>query len=1097
MVRLILGRAGSGKTTRLLENVRTRSAAGVTGQIFLVPEQFSLNAERALCRVCGNAISLSAEVLTFRNLATRVFEELGGCAGAFLDPGGRMLTMYLAVQNVQSLLRVYDQTGLRPEFLMRLIAMSDELKACRIDPAVLMMPVDAGGTLSDKLHDIVCITGAYDALMTAELHDPADRMTALANVLRGSGYFHGRTVYLDGFNGFTEAELDVLDVIFSEAEQVEIALCTDSLHDTKAGADLFSHVRQTIAAICRRCEQAGVRWEADLSAVASQRFLRPDGDLATVEKNLYDYTAAVRSTEPDGSIRLYEADSVYTECEAAAAQIKALLMRGWRQREIAVVTRDLNTYGRTAQIVFQKYGLTVFLDAAQDVSQTTLFRLLVTALEIAANGCSLARMLRLIKTGLAGITLEEADRLEQYAVFWNINGTAWLSQTGFTANPSGYGQAMDDKARETLAAINALRLRVAEPLLRLIEDGRNQTARARATALYAYAETLILPDAVEAPLWDAFCACLDQIVMILGETPLRDDQFAALFRLLITQYSVGRLPTTADSITVGDALRSRADRPRAVLVLGAADGVFPPSLPEDGILTQADRRRLADDYGIRLAPANEERVVWEQLIAYQTLAAPSEFLWLSWAKPSQPSYLINRIRTLLPQLPIASEAADGALFRTFAQTPCEELAAASLRPHGADALSVSARDALQDLEDRDVLQRSVLAAYAERGRLRSPETTRLLYGTEPVLTAYRVERFQGCRFSYFAQYGLKLQPDLPASFDAMETGNFLHYVLEKTSGDIVASGGFAGDRAELLARLEESARRHIDEYMETCLGGVANLSPRLRYTLERLTRTAMNVLRGLVDEFSVSKFLPVGFEVPLEANDQPMRWDAGGETVLISGRVDRIDLWEVDGVRYVRVVDYKSGTKNFSYSEIENGVGIQLLLYLFAVAAKDSAMRPAGVLYKPIGGRSTPLRPGLSPEAMADEARQAHCSKGILLDDDGVILAMEAVAPGEHERFLPVSIDGGVVKRSRRQPLVSMKQFGILKGHIARLLRETKHEIQSGSIDCNPTAEACRFCNFRRLCRFDPTNGRDFWRETFTANSDAFYKRHASEEMEV
>lgn len=1097
MVRLILGRAGSGKTTRLLENVRTHSAAGVTGQIFLVPEQFSLNAERALCRVCGNAISLSAEVLTFRNLATRVFEELGGCAGTFLDNGGRILTMYLAVQNVQRLLRVYGQTSLRPEFLLRLIAMSDELKACRVDPAVLMMPVDAGGTLSDKLHDIVCITGAYDALMSAELHDPADRMTALANVLRGSGYFRGRTVYLDGYNGFTEAELDVLDVIFAEAEQVEIALCADDIRDTEAGAGLFSHVQQTIAAICRRCEQAGIRWEADLSSVTSQRFLWPDGNLATLEKSLFDYTAAVRDEEPDGSVRLYEADSVYTECEAAAAQIKTLLMQGWRQREIAVVTRDLNTYGRTAQMVFQKYGLTVFLDAPQDVTQTALFRLLVTALEIAANGCSLVRMLRLIKTGLAGISLVEADDLEQYASFWKINGAVWLSESGFTANPAGYGIPMDDAARETLATINGLRQRVAEPLLRLIEAGHNQTARTRAAALYAYAEALHLPDAVDSLLWDAFCACLDQIVMILDETPLRDDLFAALFRLLITQYSVGRLPTMADAISVGDALRSRADRPRAVLVLGAADGIFPPSLPDDSLLSQADRRRLADDYGIMLAPANEDRVLWEQLIAYQTLAAPSEFLWLSWTRPAQPSYLINRIQTLLPLLQTASEAAEGAIFRTFAQVPCEELAAASLRPHGADCLSVSAGAALNATDDRDVFQRAVLAASVERGSLQAPETTRLLYGMEPVLTASRVERFQACRFSYFAQYGLKLRPDLPASFDAMETGSFLHDVLEKTSGDIVAAGGFAGNRAELMARIEAFARRHIDEYIETRLGGAASLSPRLQHTLERLTHTALDVLHGLVDEFSVSKFLPVGFEVSLNASNQPMTWDVGGETVRISGRVDRIDLWEVDGVRYIRVVDYKSGPKDFSYTDIENGVGIQLLLYLFAVAAQDRSMRPAGVLYKPIGGRSVPLHPGLSPEEMADEARKAKCSRGILLDDDGVILAMEAVAPGEHERFLPVSIDGGVVQRKKRSPLVDMHQFGILKGYIIRLLRETKHAIQTGNIACNPTHRACEYCDYHRLCRFDLSNGRDMFRKPRSVTSDDFYTLHAAEEMEV
>lgn len=1099
MVRLILGRAGSGKTTRLLEGVRARAASGVTGQIFLVPEQFSLNAERALCRACGNAVSLSAEVLTFRSLATRVFTEVGGCAGTPLDKGGRILTMYLAVQNVRDRLRVYGETILRPEFLTKLIALSDELKAYHVTPADLLLLDGSTGTLPDKLHDIACIAGAYDALMTAELNDPADRMNTLAHVLDGRGYFRGRFVCIDGFNGFTGAELDVLAPMFAEAAQVEIALCADSVSDSSGGAGLFSHVQETISAIFKLCSRINVPCEADTASTACRRFVHPDGDLAAVERGLFDYVLPPKAAPSDGSICLYEAESLYSECEAAAATAKELLMRGWRQRDIAVVTRDFAGYGRTAQAVFEKYGLTVFLDAAGDVAQTLPFRFLCTALDIAANGCTLARMMRLLKTGLAGISRPEADILERYASLWNLNGPVWLSEAGFTANPAGYGVPMDDDAQASLQTVNEIRRRAAEPLIRFIDASHDQPARRRAEALYAYAEAVGLAEALDAledgpSLWDVFCACLDQCVLILGDAPLKDAVFAELFRLLVTQYAVGQIPTGADAISIGDALRSRAEHPRAVFVLGASDGVFPPKPADDGILSQADRRRLADDLGITLAPANESRVAWEQLIAYQTLASPSEYLWLSYAKPNTPSYLLDRIRVILPDLPLTMESSVGPLFRTFAEAPCEELAAAALRPSGADVLSSSAYHVLRGAgAGYDVLSRAAAAASGDRGTLRAPETTQKLYGRDPVLTASRVERFQTCRFAHFAQYGLKLRSDRPASFAAAETGSFLHDVLEKTAKDIAAAGGFSIDRSTLIECIDTSARRHIDEYIETCLGGLASLSPRLRNLIDRLSKTVLEVLYGLVEEFSVSKFIPVGFEVPLEKDGRPISFDAGGETVRLSGKVDRIDMWEVDGKRYIRVVDYKSGSRNFSYADVENGVGIQLLLYLFAVAARDQSMRPAGVLYKPIGNRFVSLTPGMPPEAVADECRKARRCRGIVLDDDEVILAMEAVGEGEKEQFLPVSIEGGVVSRRSRSALVSPRQFAILKGHIARLMRETKAALSGGSITCNPMDRTCTYCDFHRLCRFDPSNGLDEIRKPFSLSSADFFALHEAD----
>lgn len=1116
MVQLIIGRAGSGKTTRLLELVKTRAAQGRTGQIFLVPEQFSLNAERALCRKCGDFVSLSAEVLTFKSLATRVFDALGGGLAAMLDDGGKLLAMYLAVKNVEEHLKVYREAAPKPEFLKNLVALSDEFKSYKVSTDELMALSDGDSILSDKLNDISLICEAYDGLRIGDLRDPADRMGAMCKALDTGDFFRGRCVCIDGFNGFTGAELEVIRRMVRSADEVDIALCADGLTDKDHGLGPFSHVIKTIADLQKICEEADVECRTVTDQMDCRRFSAGASDLAQVESELFLYGKSDKNKDKaaDHSVCLYSAPGVYEECEAAAAEIRRLMERGYRLRDIAVVTRDMAHYGPTLESVFTRYGIAAFSDRRNDVAQKLPVRLLVTALEIAANGCALNRMLRLAKTGLAGITMEEADELEAYALTWNVKGTVWLSEEGFTDNPDGYGVPMDEARTQRLAHLNELRRRIATPLNHLIRGCDGQTARKRAEALYRYTEDLGLADALERraeeleaddpragadyrQLWEMICDCLDQFVLILDDKPLKNDEFFELFRLLITQYNVGVLPTGADTVSVGDAVRMRADHPRAVFVLGTADGVFPPAVSDGGILTQADRKALKKDYKIELAPSNEDLVAWEQLIAYQTFAAPSEYLWVSWpqelnGESAQPSYLVGRLTAILPHLKVIDGGTQCGENRTYARSTCEELAASTLRSGVPEACATAAKAALASLgtESGDVLARAEAAKNPRETNI-SPEAAAALSGSEPFLMPTAVEQFHRCRFSHFASHRLRVRARKKADFNAMEVGTFLHYVLEKTVGDVMAYGGFTGDRSALEQYIIGHAKQHIEDYIEENLGGRSRLTPRLRYALDRLTNSAIRILSVMIDEFAASSFIPVAFEKKLNENG-PLEFDVGNGTVKLGGTVDRIDLWEYQGKKYIRVVDYKSGAKKFDLGEVDRGVSIQLLVYLFAVAAGDKSMEPAGMIYKPIGTKYVERKPGSSEVSAADNQRNQTRSMGLVLDDDTVIRAMEHVAEDQRERFIPVKIERGVIKRGSNSGshLATKDQFAILRGHIAKLLRETRDALQEGSILCDPDKMTCEFCDYHSLCRFDPSSGNDRLTEDRKVNNKNFFTVH-------
>ncbi len=1111
MLHLILGRTGTGKTTRLLTDIRKRADQGIAGQILLVPEQFSLSAERALCKVCGNQIALSAEVLSFRNLANRVLLECSGGAFVPLDEGGRLLSMYLAVSQVQPALRLYRDTGKRPEVLARLLSFSDECKSYGVLPADLALLGDDGSLFGEKLNDLALILGAYDALLSGDLGDPANRLSALADALADGKWLAGKHIAMDGFNGFTGEELNLIRQMARYAESVTVALCTDGVADNDAGVGVFSHVKRTIARLTETAESDNIPVEITLLPETCHRFAEGADDLAYIERALFDYTAQPKPG-CDGSVICTQADTVETECALAATEIRRLLEQGYRYRDIAVVTGQLETYAPVIQRVFRRYGLPVFLDRRSDVAQRLPLRVLLSALDIVSGQAKPEQLMSLIKTGLAGVSVEDADRLDLYRRMWHPTLSVFLSEKGFTENPAGFGVPF---AQDALDRLNALREQVAQPLRFFRKAVSNApTAETIAKALYDYALQIDLPGALEAradalaavdrvqdgdtyrQLWQLICDSLDQMILIVKNTPMTVREFTPLFRLLLTTGSVGLLPSGADVLSVGDTGRSRVDHPRALFALGATDGTFPKKEADGGLLTRQDRKWLREEANMVLAPTGEEWVAWEDLVVYQTVTAPSELLWISWPLLSasgdrvQPSYPVSRILTLLPDLPLRTDASEGVAPLTYSRSACLSLAARSCDPAYATAESLSAREALsQDPEACEFLARAKASLTPQRSL--SPESAGELYGTSPTVTASRMEKHFTCPFAHFAQYGLKARPQQLARFDAANIGSYVHYVLENTARDIQNSCGFSRISEIDEAFLQDAARRHSDTFAREQLGGLENKTPRFRYLFRRLYGRIVALLKDMVAEFAASSFVPVNFELSLAQagpGGSPLFFTTeDGQSLRLDGRIDRLDEWVFEGKRYVRIVDYKTGTKDFKYGDVEDGIGIQLLLYLFALAAGDPNMIPAGVLYKPTGFHAEHVAPG---ENAAEKWRSARKPSGLVREEPEILSAMENIPEGARERYLPCEYKLGKYSGTA---LVSKEQLDTLNRHITGLITRMGRELWQGHAACSPRNNACDFCDYRRACRFDPYHG-DAAHAGTVMNAEAFYRSHQQEE---
>lgn len=1116
MLKLILGRAGCGKTTTVLK--RLCQAGQERRQVLMVPEQQSHQAERALCKAGGDEVSLYAEVLSFSRLANRVFLAAGGVGEPELDSGGRLLLMYQAVKAVSPELTVYARPSRRPAFLENLLATVDELKSCCVQPQLLLQAgEEVEGPEGDKLRDLGLICGAYQVLTARTALDPRDRLTRTAEKLSACPWAQNMDLWLDGFTDFTPQQGEVLAQLMVQAHQLTVTLTCDHLEEDEGGTGIFSPARRTAAMLLRLAKERGISCEVEiLSSDCSPRV----SALNKVERELFGPQGEPISCE--GAVELHRALTPRSEVEWAASHIRTLVReKGLRYRDIEVAARDFGTYQPLIESVFPRYQVPVFASAMTDILEKPILTLVTAALETVAGGYRYDDVFRYLKTGLTDLPEEDRDLLENYVLKWNLRGSRWPQTKPWNMHPRGYGFPMTEEDKALLERLDRARRQVAEPL-ELLRKNTNKTGEGQAIALYSFLENIGLPERLEErvaalrereqpalaeeyrQLWEIVCGGLEQCAQLLGETPMELEEFAALFRLVLSQYDVGTIPVSLDRVTAGETTRQIGQHGKVLFLLGADDASIPQVSTPAGLLSDDDRSLLAS-YGLELNQTARDLLYREMTTVYLTCARPTRKLIVSWPGQSgageerRPCFLVERLRLLFSDLTVEREEDLYGRFRLQAPLPALEQA----------GRSQSAHDALLALpEYASMVERLDRAARWERGRLSRGAVERL-YGHRVPMSASRMDKYKSCHFSYFMRYGLQAEPRKPAGFTAPEYGTFVHYVLEHVLKDdafqqTTLPGWEDEQDQERRDRVAELTRQAVERYVREELGGLEQQSERFQYLFRRLLRSVQAVVDNVTQEIWASKFRPISFELGFGSGKDlpPVELTVGDVTLSITGFVDRVDGWEKDGRLYLRVVDYKTGRKSFDLTEVWNGLGLQMLLYLFTLEDRGEKfygkpVEGAGVLYLPARDAIIKGSRSMSDDAWRKQLDKELTRSGLVLSDPAVLDAMEE--PGEKGyRFLPLKVSKSTGEISG-EALATAEQLGKLGGHIQKVLGEICEEIAQGNIAADPfwrgpEKNACRYCDYAQACHFEEGRGGDGKRWLASVKSREFWENVAREE---
>ncbi len=1088
MTEFILGPAGSGKTTVITERILSDLASGLRVML-LVPEQAAVKAEAALCREAQrrNIPQTSLEILNFKRLCNRVFREYGGIAYHSVTPGAKALLLWEALLSSAPFLKQYaGEVEDARHFIPTLLSAIGECKAYGITAANLSDAAkecaDESPRLADKLQDLSLLYSCYTDLLHRGHEDPADELTRLDHTLAEHRFFEGISLYLDGFVGFTPQEYAVLSHAFRQADKVTLTFCADP-HGRNIALEQANEELRRLTSLCRGTPPTIT------TLSTGHRFRAPE--LLYLEQHLWAMDTAEPYNAPTPAIRTVLAGGLYDEATFVANDITQRLHEGASYRDFAVIARQIDRYAGILDAVFGVFDLPCYIAKRLQLSEQPIFKLLLSALSIKTNGWQTQDVIIYLKTGLTPITPEECDLLDTYASQWNILGKRWYDNEDWFMNPDGYTDLLTKEGRRILSEVNAIRRAIVPPLVKLHEafDG-SSTILEICHAIYSFLEELSIPDRIAASgldeeilLWNRFCDALDTMVDIMPERKATARLFTELFSLVVSQTDTGTLPSSIDEIAAGSADRIRADGVKHVYLLGVNEGIFPAACGESGLFSDHDKAIL-ETCGIVLSPNSDMASVSELFRFYTAACTPSETLTILCSTGDmsgtalKPSLAFDRIRILFPNATCLNTATMPWDQRIYHKKATLELA--PYLPHTEEG------EALRRLYREDpayapFFDESRQPLVVEEEQL-DEETAALLFGEDLALTQSRLDRYVLCAFGYQCSYVLKLKEPHRAEFRATDVGNLVHRILETFFSRVTS------EQTTVPHLSDEALDALLDEILSDYLSAIFGqntshgLSDRSLQLFLRLRRSVRILLRNLLDEFAQSEFQPRFFEMPINTSGDdgtvaPLTIPLpDGTKAYLYGIADRVDICRKGKDVYVRVVDYKTGSKDFSLYDISLGLNLQMLLYLFSIW-KDSngAFRravgcegdiiPAGVLYCTAKVASVAATSTMSDAEIYKKAEATLKRKGLLLNDEEVLRLMEKQLAG---KYIPVTVkrDGSL---SASLTLESLEGLGRCMNEIIATVSRLASEIKKGTASCRPLKDAkhdgCRYCPYQSVCR--------------------------------
>ncbi|MDQ7093435.1 helicase-exonuclease AddAB subunit AddB [Desulfosporosinus sp. PR] len=1151
-LKVVIGRAGSGKSTLCLEEIRRELRTQPWGPpiILLVPEQATYQMEVALANTPELGGSLRAQVLSFRRMGWRVLAETGGGLKALIGATGKRMLLRRILLKHRFELKAFARSATRPGMAELLAQAIAEFKLYRVTPADLRQVSSAREILGDKLNDLALIYEEFQSSLGQVGRDPDDELSVLAEKIPGAPLIQGARVWVDGFTGYTPQELEVLKNLLTTAAEVVVTIPLDpglfnperggEEGQLRVGEELFTGSWQTWQSLQRLAAESGIPMHPPLLLETTKRFKHPW--LGHLEKYYSAYPtkpyAEIPSNDLNPGIQILSAVNRRAEVEGVARELRRLARdEGLSWQDMSVMTRDLSGYHELISQVFTAYAIPLYIDHKHSILHHPLIELVLSSLEVAASNWGYEPLFRCLKTDFFPLSRDAVDRLENYVLEHGIGGRSWSGNVPWRYHRQwslGRNEVQHELELKLESQLNSYRATIHELLAPLCEvlaakgEGERLTVREISKTLFDFLAELQVPLTLKTwadqarkagelsearlheQLWPAIMQVLDEIVSSLGDEQLELEDYSLILASGIEGLELGQIPPGLDQVLVGSLDRSRNPEVRVQFLLGANEGVLPARPASEGVLDY-EERKLLEKEGVSLAPKGKAQTFEEQFYIYTAFSRAREKLVITYpltdeeGKGLTVSSVILRLKQLFPiaeeylgnQEPIACISQADTVLQYYAEQMRTLRRGERLSPLWEAAerwLSESPRH-----QGKLNFIRSGLLTKNQEEQIQRP-LARRLYGKRLMASVSRLEQFAKCPFGHFARYGLKLRERSTYQLSKPDMGQFFHTLLHDFALQLQERGLDWGrlTREESWALISELA----DQLAPSLQHEILLSSARYRYLTHKLKRTVHHAVRVLGEHARRGVFIPIQLEVKFGPDETlpgveiPL---SEGDTLLLSGQIDRVDAAFLNGQVFLRILDYKSREQSLSLDTIYYGLNLQLLTYLnVALEGAEvllnaaSPATPAGFLYFPVLEPQLEEKSPLSAEELELQRLKAVKISGYLLANPQVLEAMDSSFTSGRSDLLGLKLNKDGTFRKGANVLTE-EQFSLLQKYLYHTLRQSGEEIISGNISLSPYRRGqntgCQYCSYRPVCHFDPYLSENHYRDLLALNQEELWQR--------
>lgn len=1113
-LRFYFGPSGSGKSHRIYEEIMQR-AAQEPGRNFLiiVPDQFTMQTQKDLVMRSDRGGILNIDVLSFGRLSHRILEEVGTKEMPVLDDTGKSLVLQKIAADLKEQLPAMGSLLHKQGYIHEVKSAISEFMQYGIstqDMDKLIASAEKRGALAMKLRDLKTLYRGFQDYIRDHFITTEETLDVLRRSLVKSKILPDSVVIFDGFTGFTPIQNRLIQELMRVCEETIVAVTIGEEEDPyqmDGEQKLFHLSKKTVADLVKLAAEAEVTRGEDVFVKGGPNRFTEAPALCYLEQNLFRYQYEPY-TEKQCEIRMFEALSPREEVHQTALYIRKLIREeGLTYRDIAVVIGDLEGYASYVETEFGQLEIPCFLDRTRGIVLNPMIEYIKSALQLYIRDFSYDTVFHFLRSGMADISREEIDELENYVIRTGARGYRTYSRL-FTRKTEemqqGSGQEDTERAEETMERLNRIRQQFADTveILHMAPRAKageyvdhlydfleqNQVQQKLLNYQQQFEQEGDLAKAREyAQIYRLVMDLLDQIYELLGEEEISLQEFADILEAGFGEITVGTIPQNVDRIVVGDMERTRLKQVKVLFFLGVNDGNIPKNASKGGIISDMDREFLIES-GTEMAPSPRQQMYIQRLYLYLNMTKPSERLYLSYAKVNsdgkgiRPSYLIDTVRKLFPQLAVEYPQNRSRLEQIEGRQEGARYLAEELREYADGTLREEERQDFYlmyrayeaDPEGRDRLTAAAFRRYKESGLSRI--VARALYGRQLENSVSRLETYAACACRHFLQYGLSLQEREEFGFEVSDMGNVYHAVLENFAGKLAESGRTWWDFDENFATqaIKEAVEGYAATYGETVLYS----SARNEYAITRMSRILTRTVLTLQQHLKQGSFQPDDYELSFRfAEDlDSIHVDLSEEEKMhLQGRIDRIDVSEDAEHVYVKVIDYKSGNKKFDLAALYYGLQLQLVVYMNAAMELESRKHPdkeivpAALLYYHIDDPTIETPVELTQEQINEEILTKLRMNGVVNSDPAVVERLDRFLQ-DKSKVIPVEKkkDGSF---SARSGILSREELHVVSAYVDTKIRQIGREILDGKIAANPyekgNEEACTYCAYKKVCGFD------------------------------